>query len=932
VSDNPIPDVDPDEAERRQYAALTETLAGVLDLRTGLADAINVAHYAATSDRIAKLLDLPSGLRSILDAVTSEDETGTDRPPHGEPQLELPIPPQYYGSTDGAIRLMEAETLFEQRTPNGGELFKSERPVIRADVIADLLAGAYPDEHWKLPAFVLSGDSLVLSGVTIQGSLDLRGCNVRRQVLLRDCSFDEPLELEETTFASLRLSGCRLPGVHAPQLTSSGSIHLRDCHVDGPVDLTGVHVGGQLNLSGSRLHNPGAVAVLADKAVVGGDFQCHDGADVEGQLSLVAARIGGELQFANSQLSNAGGIALRADQITVEKDAYCRAGFTALGEVRLVGAHIGGQLNFNHATLHNAGGVALAADQLVVDQHLYCYDGFMAEGETRLVDARVGGEARFSSSTFANPGGTALRADRFTVERDFYGRNALTVDGEVSLQGAHIGGQLNFNESVLRNPHGVALMADHLVVGGHLYCHNGFVAEGEIRLVAAKVGGEVRLSAALLSNHGGTALRADRLVVGHSLSCAGSTVKGGVRLGGADIAGQLSFSGARLTCVEGGVLHARQLSVGSHLMCDDGFVAKGTMDLTDAKIGGEFNLNGATLGSQAPEGAPCGVALHAPRLIVGIDFNCRDGFTATGSLLLAGAHIDGHFSLTGASIVASDGVALDATGIEVAESVSCNEGFSAEGVVSFHGAHVAKNLDFRNARLACRGGYALDAQDLQADRMLMPKEVAEGKIVLRNVTLNELDDKCEVLPERIDVAGLSYETLTPPLDPRRRLSWLERSEQREGEVDPLPYEQMARSYRRLGYDNHARTVLLARERRLHAKNRASRLNWLWGQLQDKTVRYGYSPARAGVGFVALLLIGTVVFALYPPEPLSDVSNARFNSYLYTLELLIPIADFGQRSLWNPNPVQHLFGNSIVVLGWTLASIAVIGMTRVFRDR
>ena len=83
-------------------------------------------------------------------------------------------------------------------------------------------------------------------------------------------------------------------------------------------------------------------------------------------------------------------------------------------------------------------------------------------------------------------------------------------------------------------------------------------------------------------------------------------------------------------------------------------------------------------------------------------------------------------------------------------------------------------------------------------------------------------------------------------------------------------------------------------------------------------------------FIALLLIGTVTFALYRPEPLPEVAGARLNPFLYTLDLLIPIADFGQRQLWNPNPVQHLIGSAIVVFGWALASIAVIGMTRALK--
>ena len=142
---------------------------------------------------------------------------------------------------------------------------------------------------------------------------------------------------------------------------------------------------------------------------------------------------------------------------------------------------------------------------------------------------------------------------------------------------------------------------------------------------------------------------------------------------------------------------------------------------------------------------------------------------------------------------------------------------------------------------------------------------------------------------------------------------------------------MARSYRQLGYDDHARTVLLAKERRLHAKG--SRMHRLWGLLQDKTIHYGYNPARAGVGFVALAVIGTLFYSLFTLEPLPEAKGgagdaaARPNPFLYTLDLLIPIANFGQRELWNPTWIQHVVGSVIIVVGWTLAGLAIIGVAR-----
>jgi RNA polymerase sigma factor (sigma-70 family) len=61
----------PEEAERRDYAALVDSLANTLDLRGGLAEAVDVAGYTAMSSHIANLLNLEAGLQSALAALQS---------------------------------------------------------------------------------------------------------------------------------------------------------------------------------------------------------------------------------------------------------------------------------------------------------------------------------------------------------------------------------------------------------------------------------------------------------------------------------------------------------------------------------------------------------------------------------------------------------------------------------------------------------------------------------------------------------------------------------------------------------------------------------------------------------------------------------------------------------------------------------------------
>jgi hypothetical protein len=854
--------------------------------------------------------------------------------------------------------------------------------VIRAEVIAALLVGRRPidDEQRQRQEGAGTSPAVFVSGARIVGRLDLHGIDFAPPLLLQQCALDQPLILADSMAHSVRLYGCHLPGVEGAWLNCAGDLHLRDCRITGVVDLAGAHIDGQLVLSGSTLSHPGEVAVRADGLVVAGDLFCRDQALVEGEFTLLAARVGGEVRFTGSTLRNPDGVTLRADRITVEKNMYCREDFRAEGEVRLFGAQVRGQLNFNHATLHNPGGVALCADQLVVGSHLYCQDHFHAEGEISLVAARVGGEVRFSASTLSNPGGTALGADRLYVADDMYCRQGLTVDGAVRLHGAHVKGQLNFNHATLRNPGGVALCADQLVVGSHLYCHDEFAVTGGISLVAARVGGEVRFSGSTLSHPNGTALRADRLVVTDDMYCREKLViDGGVSLVGAHVKGDLSFSTATVRNPGGTALQANQLTVGSDFCCDEGFTAEGMVDLTDMHVNGELSLSNATLTN------PGRIALLAPRMIIDQDMFCRDQFTVTGTVCLIGAHIGGKLSLTSARLTGAglteeqleqsgitamltsgitpdlqadgppaarrgraqnwrdfwsgdparkksepvapepivngdSGLALVADGLRVDTDMTCDAGFTAHGEVRVKGARIRQNLDFSDSEVTNGNGIALNAEDVQAERMLMPARCAAGRISLRNGKMSELDDKRGVRPDQIDISGLSYETLIPPLDPETRLVWLAKND-----YEPQPYDQLARSYQRLGYDESARKVQLAQERR--RRNDLSPARKAWGYLQDWTIGYGYRPYRAATLFILVVLVGVVWFSIYPPLPMDPDPAPQFNPFFYTLDILVPFADFGQRELWNSTTGNEITKIVLAVFGWTLASTAIAGLSR-----
>jgi len=132
---------------------------------------------------------------------------------------------------------------------------------------------------------------------------------------------------------------------------------------------------------------------------------------------------------------------------------------------------------------------------------------------------------------------------------------------------------------------------------------------------------------------------------------------------------------------------AWQLRTTGDVQLDDGFSARGEVNLAGAHIGGRLVLSGASLANEN------GWALLAGVLTVGQGMYCREGFSARGEVNLAGAHIGGQLNLRGASLVNENGPALNADGLTVDGHMSCAEGFSARGAVNLVNAKVGSLID-----------------------------------------------------------------------------------------------------------------------------------------------------------------------------------------------------------------------------------------------
>ncbi|MGH3822315.1 MAG: hypothetical protein ACRDRA_05685, partial [Pseudonocardiaceae bacterium] len=501
------------------------------------------------------------------------------------------------------------------------------------------------------------------------------------------------------------------------------------------------------------------------------------------------------------------------------------------------------------------------------------------------------------------------------------------TQGRVVLAGASVSGNAVFSSATLQGgadpdepavlvlPRGsadprAALVADRLVVNGNLLLDAGFTAVGTVRLANARVRGHLRLSGATLGSHPtpGTddgdqpqpvpvALAADGIEILGDLEARRSlprtepskegplSAHGQVRLVGAHVHGSASLTGVRLHGPELDVLFADRLRVGGSLFLR-GVEVSGSIRLHHAHIGSTLDCTGARL--DAPRRRPDG------------------------------------------SIKAS----LDARAATIGKDLFASRGFTAAGGVRLSLVEVSKSVSFTGARLGRPGKdvSALRARGMTCQELrLRFAEPPHGEVSLASVVASAVFDDKQLWATRgtVDIEDFQYQSLTasPEVDVATRLGWLRAV---LPSYDPDPYDRLAASYRDGGHDDHADTVLLAKQRHRHSGHRSP--GRLWGWLQEWTVGYGYRPWRAGWWLAACWLLGSLWFSYHPLRSLDTDQDPSWQPVIYAADLLIPVVNLGQDGLWRASGASAWVASVLTAVGWLLLSTGAAGATRILTRR
>lgn len=352
-----------------------------------------------------------------------------------------------------------------------------------------------------------------------------------------------------------------------------------------------------------------------------------------------------------------------------------------------------------------------------------------------------------------------------------------------------------------------------------------------------------------------------------------------------------------------------------------GVRVRGIVRLGGARISGALFLDRAQLGEEGAAIDPDQPVLTLNRVNIDDDLTADQGFTAHGMVRLTGAVVAGTITFDDAVLSNPGGTALQASNLSGGTDLHAMR-LTARGRINLPGARIPGQVNLEGARLSNPGGTALRASVVGGSLWLDGAEPVQGTITLRGSRLDLLHISPETWPDQVRLDGLTYTRLGPHEPAERRLQVLERDT--EGYV-PFAYEQLTAAYRHVGDDAAARTVQLAKQRR-----HRTTLPWyakVWGYLQDVTVGYGFRPTRAAVWLLSLLLIGSVAYAVREPAALKPKEAPEFNPVFYTLDLLLPIIDFGQEHAYASRGAFQGFGYALVIMGWTLATTIAAGITR-----
>lgn len=753
----------------------------------------------------------------------------------------------------------------------------------------------------------------ILVGARITGKLDV-GCGTLAPFLLQACSFEQMPNLSDVNASFVGFTQCFMPGLMMDRISCSGPAWLRETTFHGNLSAED-SVIDDVSLDGARVisdhsHNSPASASP-------GHLVCFCGAQITRDLSIDRANIDGVLGL---------------NRATIGGSVNCR-GLTV--------------------TAGNPAPYGVEAAQTSVGGSLRCAPDFRSNASLNLEGATIGGrfyidEGRFGRSAETN-GPPSLMMDHAEVKLGV-SANRSNATGPLSFHHAKIACQLAMRGIQITTRAPLAIRADHIVVDGAILLDE-----------RAQIGGAVDMHGAFIEC--GLRLDSSRITANSnrhpSLDISGGEIRGSLSAQDSDFESGASLHTAT---VRGGVYLARArwctgsftsgVRASKSLLLGGLFAMKsqisGSLDMTYAEVGVEIDLRDSCIGAADRP------SIDSHGLHVSGDFSA-ERLVAESCLDMSSAQFDGDVNLSDAVLKGSAahvasrgehpsgqlrarwrGASVQFSGATVHGGIALCGSRSSESL-DFSGVTVSEALDLTGARLEGPTVSINLAGATVGSLIYHPVETPQGSAILHAARISTIADTPARWPRHTNLSGLHYETFSSDVSVDQRLEWLERA---SPSFSAQLYETLARSFRLAGQLRDAKAVEYVAAKRASAAS--GRIGRSWGFLQNLTIGYGYKPVRALLWATCAWLLGALWFASPLVVCRSGANSSQglcavdpswqlpWDPWLYSLDLLIPLATLGIDTAWAPTGFSRVVVVLLNIIGWALLTTVAAAASRVLR--
>jgi uncharacterized protein YjbI with pentapeptide repeats len=280
-------------------------------------------------------------------------------------------------------------------------------------------------------------------------------------------------------------------------------------------------------------------------------------------------------------------------------------------------------------------------------------------------------------------------------------------------------------------------------------------------------------------------------------------------------------------------------------------------------------------------------------------------------------------------------------------------GATFRNVANFERAVFSAGMYFENAKFG--PDAELTAEGMTTDILNLRFENNPKSLDLKDATINTIKDGKQSWPPRRRLTGCAYkrieadereDQLSLPYRKvfggiaRRLQNWQARNRTSEDKMslqgriewvkgqpgyDPFRYDQMIAAYRLAGDVPYASRMALAKQR--ERRGTLTLPGKIWGVIQDRTVGYGYRLWLPIVWIAALGLVGSYFFRQDQPPAKHDGWPPAFESVVYTMDLLFPLASLGERANFEFSDWRRWLAVAFMVAGWVLAAAVLAGLQR-----